>query len=675
MGAVRWAQFSGEVPRLGARLLNDNQAQEAVNVRLTGGRLVPVLAPKQVTSNLISGAVKSIYRMYDSAGTSFWLNWESDTDLARAPVAGDATFRSYFTSVAFEPRVTNLALATSVAPYPTAWYVLGVFAPTSALTCTPSGSSGPSETRTYVYTFVTDPANWGEESAPSPASTPATGHVSGTWALSNIQTAPLNSYTTTAAAWSGGVLTLTFAAPAFGCRPGEYVTLAGFLPASINASWKIATVVGSTVTILMPTPGIITDQIGTMTRDAPHNLTGMVKRIYRSVTVSGVTTYYFIKEISAATTSTNDDVGSTIGEPLTTDLWAQPPSDLQGVKNLPSGALVGFRENELCFSEPYAPYAWPRQYRLTADFKIVGIGVFGTSVVVTTEGTPYIASGNVPAAMTMTKVDQNWPCLSKRGVVELETGVAYPAPQGLAMIGDSGPRLITEQLYTYAEWQLLNPSSFSSTYYDRRYYAGYQVTDDQFGIFVLDPDGLTYRMSPRIAGAYTDKTNGIMYVLQDGFIQQWEADQAYRLQAVWKSKEIVLPVPTNLAVARVEAEFFTSEEEAEAYAASVAAQNAANAVLMLGDVDGANNETPLNTYSLNGSAITPDYLVGNGVVKQVTFELYVDGQLDYSTTIKSSQTFRLPAGKKYAVVSYRLISTAIVNGVLIGTSAEGLREA
>jgi hypothetical protein len=443
----------------------------------------------------------------------------------------------------------------------------------------------------------------------------------------------------------------------------------------MNASWKLESVVGNTVTIRMPNPGTITDAVGLMTRDAPHNLTGMMKRIYRSVTVAGVTTYYFIKEVTAATASTNDDVGSTVGEPLTTELWAQPPTDLQGIKNLPSGALVGFRENELCFSEPYAPYAWPRPYRLTTDFKIVGIGVFGTSVIVTTEGTPYVASGNVPAAMTMTKVDQNWPCLSKRGVVEMESGVAWPAPQGLAMIGVEGPRLITDQFYTYAEWQLLNPSSFSATYYDRRYYAGYQITSDQFGVFVLDPEGLTYRMSPHIAGAWTDKTSGSMYVLQDGNIQQWEADQAYRLPAVWKSKEITLPVPTNLAVARIEGEFFATEAEAQAYAAAIVEQNAANAVLMLGDVDGAANEVPLNTYSLNGSAVTPDYLVGNGVAKQATFELYINGDLEYSTTVNRTQTFRLPAGKKYMIASYRLISTAIINGVLVGTSAEGLREA
>jgi hypothetical protein len=243
------------------------------------------------------------------------------------------------------------------------------------------------------------------------------------------------------------------------------------------------------------------------------------------------------------------------------------------------------------------------------------------------------------------------------------------------MIGSEGPRLITDQFYTYAEWQALNPSSFSATYYDRRYYAGYQISADQFGMFVLDAEGLTYRMSPHIAGAWTDKTTGIMYVLQDGNIQQWENDQAYRLPAVWKSKEIVLPVPTNLAVARIEGEFFTTEAEANAYAAAVAAQNAANAVLMLGDVDGAANETPLNTFSLNGSAITPNYLVGNGVAKQATFELYVNGQLDYSTTINRTQTFRLPAGKKYMVVSYRLISTAVINGVVVGTTAEGLREA
>lgn len=673
MPAFRLNAFLGEVPRLSTRLLANNNAQSSYNAKLTSGRIKPWFYPLDVSANIPSGTIQTVYRMYSGA-TDYWIGWTDEVDVAKGPVVGDTTFRIYFGSDAFEPRVTNLALATASTPYPNSWYVLGVTPPTTAPSCTPSGGSGSQETRAYVYTFVTQ---WGEESAPSPASTAATGYVNGTWAVTMADVAPPNSYTISAAVWSGGTLTLTVNST-FGLRAGEYVTLSGLAPAALNASWEVATVASSTsLTITMADPGTITDQIGSAARDAPHNTTSMMKRLYRAVTGSSTTTYYYVKEVAVATTSTNDDAGSAIGEALLTTDWDMPPVDLRGLITHPSGALVGFRSNELWFSEPTVPYAWNQDYRVTTDFDIVAIGLFGSTIVVTTEGSPYIVSGVDPSAMSPTKVDKPWPCLSKRSLVSMGDSVIWACPLGLAVIGSDGAQLATEQFFTVDEWRELEPDTMISGYYDSKYFAAYTTADGmELLVFDRTREATITRGDFTLNAIYSDAATGYLYVVVDAALKRWDADTSYRLPFTWWSKEFVLPVPVNVGAAKVEADFGVTDAEATASLAAQAAQVAINAgYISGGTLKGAANTVSYNTYSLNGSKVLEPSLVATVGARSVIFELLDEDGVVYSKTVSSNSAFRLPSGTKYDKFSIRLIGDAIVDSVVLGETMDSLRTA
>lgn len=677
MSAVRLRGFLGEIPKVDRRLLGDTNAQLVYNAKLTSGRLDTLYYPATVTATVRTG-LKSIYRMY-SGTVDYWLNWTSDVDVAKGPISGDTSFRIYFTSDAFEPRMTNLALATSAAPYPTAWYVLGVTPPTTACTVTAPGTGSGTESRAYVYTFVTQ---YGEESAPSPASAivTATGTATGTWSISGMQTAPSNSYATTAVTWSGGYLTVTVAST-FGLRAGEYLTLSALAPTVLNASYKVYDVPSSTTfRIAMSDPGTITDQIGVATRDAPHNTTGMTKRLYRSVTSGTDANYYFVKEFAVANTTASDDVGANIGEPIPTTGWAMPPVDLRGVRTLPSGALVGFRNggNEVCFSEPLSPYAWPTSYRLTTDYTIQAVGIFGTAVAVLTSGTPYIAQGIDPASMSMTRIDQNWPCLSKRGVVEAGDGVLWPCPQGLAFIGMGGVSLATLPFYTQREWTNEYPATFSAAYHDNRYYAAAVTPSNTGSVLIFDRAGeATITHSDwLLAGMWADPQTGLLYVIHNNLIKKWDSDTSNRMPVTWKSKEFTVPVPINMGAARVEADFASSQAEAAAYVAAAAAQAALNAANIAANTTyGSGNAKSVNTYSLNGSNIVPASLVGDGTVRAVTFDLLVDNAVFFSKTVNLTGSFRLPAGLKYDKFALRVTTTVPVDSLLLGPTMDSLRTA
>ncbi len=125
----------------------------------------------------------------------------------------------------------------------------------------------------------------------------------------------------------------------------------------------------------------------------------IVKRyIYRTVTSSSGTNYYWVGQIDISTTSFTDNVDITaIGEPLASLYWDTPPDDLHGLIALPSGALCGLSGKQVCFSVIGAPYAWPAKYRLTCDFDPVAIAASGQGVYVLTTGNPYFIIPATPS--------------------------------------------------------------------------------------------------------------------------------------------------------------------------------------------------------------------------------------------------------------------------------------
>lgn len=199
MAALRIDDFSGMVPRTGPTQLQGNQAQIAKNVKIQSLELRPWNGPTQVYSPTASN-IGTIYKFAGQTGvTPIWLTWTGDVDVVPGPVADLTEFRLYFTSDTFAPRKTNWAMASGngagVDPFPDAWYEMGVPAPTTAPTVTAAGTGeAPSETRSYVFTYVTEFGVVAEESAPSPATIVTANYSGDSVTLSNLGTPPTGNY-------------------------------------------------------------------------------------------------------------------------------------------------------------------------------------------------------------------------------------------------------------------------------------------------------------------------------------------------------------------------------------------------------------------------------------------------------------------------------------------------
>ena len=145
---------------------------------------------------------------------------------------------------------------------------------------------------------------------------------------------------------------------------------------------------------------------------------------------------------------------------------------MKGIVILANGIAAGFAGNEVLFSEPFKPYAWPAAYRQTYDQDIVAIGVDRHDPGWHDPGNPFTITGVEPVTMGggMEKLGVAWPCMAKRGVASFAFGIGYPAPQGMVIIGTNSD-IVTKDLFTQKEWSELNPETFIAASADNRYYA------------------------------------------------------------------------------------------------------------------------------------------------------------------------------------------------------------
>ncbi|ARO87845.1 hypothetical protein EBAPG3_008745 [Nitrosospira lacus] len=677
MATFRIAAFSGLVPRLARQLLAPNQAQVATNCNLTSGDLRPRNGPLHVFSPIIGNDIESIFRM-EKDGNEKWLVWDKDVDVARSPVAGNTERRFYYTGDG-EPRASDYDTATTgVGPYPSGCYVLGVSPPVTQPTVTPSGGvSGTTVSRVYVYTFVT---LWGEESAPSPVSPTTTGKIDDTWALSAMDAAPPNSGAVTGAIKdtpSAGYVTITLNS-VFGLRAHEEITFAAVTGMTdLNATFPIVSISGNDVVVLLSTTQTYS-ACGTWTRKAPHNTTGMTKRIYRTLTTSSGTEYHYLVTLSVGTTTYNDTISDTVaalGEVLPSATWNMPPANMKGIIIMANGIACGFFGNEVCFSEPFKPYAWPTAYRQTYDQDIVAVGIVGTTLVGMTEGNPFTITGVDPITMGggMEKLGVAWPCMAKRGVASFAFGVGYPAPQGLVISG-MNTDIVTKDLFTQREWGELNPSTFIAASADNRYYAGYTI-DDSSLMFVIDKaeSASFVKVNQRITAIWADPWTGKLYVAADKKIYQWEGDVGTKLSYEWKSKKFISQPPLNYGAAKVDADFDMSEAETGAALTAYNAAIAANqALITAGAMNDGLADPYLGEYEIGGDemqAIPPL------AIDALQFQLWADGTLKFTRTVENSRAFRLPGGYKADNIEVVLSGNVKVTGVVLAETMDGLKQA
>lgn len=282
-------------------------------------------------------------------------------------------------------------------------------------------------------------------------------------------------------------------------------------------------------------------------------------RIYRSVTgLDGATDLYFVSEIATAATYDHDVATEPTVEPIATSGFHTPPNKLRGLISMPNGMMVAHTDRELFFCEPYQPHAWPRAYSRIVDYDIVGIAAFGSQIAVMTKGTPYRGQGYHPDSFSLEKIEENLPCVSVRGIVDLGYAAAYPSNEGLVIISASGAQLVSRGLFSRRDWALLDPTSIIATRYDGRYLFGFSGVHDggtqKTGIIELNGSPFFLRSDVTIQCTYHDiRTSRTYYQDADNKLYIFDDTESQGSMAIkWRSKYLDLGFFASFSCVRIE---------------------------------------------------------------------------------------------------------------------------
>lgn len=605
MASLNLRTFGGFVPRVASTLLQDNEAQEAVNVKLYSGALESWRKTYPTTPIIsVPSGTQTIFKTKNNFGDTIWIGWTSDVDYVNSPLTDTNSFRIFYTGDG-RPKKTNTALTGSINQTysPSASLEMGVWAPDTAPTLTLNHNGGGAlanvESRAYVYTNISTFGDIKEESGPSPASLIDYDHENDT------------------------------------------VDVSGFVS---------------------PPSGY------------DYNITH--RRIYRSVTGSTATSFQFVAEIPVSTTTYTDSVESAdLGEIMPSFYWEEPPSDLKGLVAMPNGFLAGFVGNEVYFSEPYYPHAWPSGYSMSVNDEIVGLGVTGTSLVVLTTGNPVVISGITPESMSQDKMPLPEPCLSKKSIAEDVGGVFYASPNGLVLIGPGVSQIVTSNLFTRKEWEKFGPATINGVVSNGRYF-GFFEYDNIKKSFILDRNVSATPLSTSIVHAeasFVDIEDSSLYLVEGGLLKVWDSDPYNIFPYSWKSKKFVFAKPINFGVFQIDADFQEQvvvdeiNSEVDVVAAENQALFAAN-----DDLKSTFNSFSLNYQPLNGSLLKQ--LPPGAEDRYVEITIYANGEEKYTTRITDTNMHRLPSGYKSDTWEIRLNGNVRLRHMKIAETASGLKQ-
>ena len=340
---------------------------------------------------------------------------------------------------------------------------------------------------------------------------------------------------------------------------------------------------------------------------------------------------------------TDDFDSRTLLDTLTTDEYDAPPDDLQGLTSMQNNILVGFVGNTLYFSEPALPHAWPARYATPVGEDIVALAAIAGSLLVLTKSYPYIVSVTDPASgVSVARIDVLYPCLNAKSVVTMGYGIVWSTNDGLAVYSpSSGAALVTKLLYNNDTWYTdIDPTTVVAEYYGENYFASHSQ-----GSFVFEQDtkvgGFFVDTLPIFTASWYDTFTGKLYYCSGtlGDVYEWDDLSQPALTMEWKSKVIITKDMLNLGAARVVADYRT--------------------VTTTWD-----SETRL----WNNALTNWDNADG------ITFKLWVDKQLIFTTTVNDVDGFRLPTGYRTDTFEIGLESNVRVRAVHLAETMLGLRE-
>jgi len=414
--------------------------------------------------------------------------------------------RVYYTSTESGVRsrayVTTIDKITAAEPA----FFLGVPRPSTALTVTPVWNSTPTDddedidnvtnTTNYVYTYE---SKWGEESRPSRASADISFYVA-----TDTDGASTN--------WT------------------KEITLSGFIDPPTAVGYANI------------------DKIN----------------IYRAVSGTLSTEYQFLASLSIASavssgyTDTDLHTDGNYYPAQDTDLGMvnasvdhyELPIGAKGLCRFTDVVLATFKENEIFFSKPNVPHAWPKEYVLTLPDTIIALCATDSTLVAFTEYAPVVISGEDPARLSVAPVGQDRICTSPYGIVPKDDKVIFPTSAGLLKAARGDVTNLTQDIFSRSQWAAMATDLRVTAHEDYIYFSSLSAESGyRLDLQHLDA-GVTELTWPGPLRAF-HKNKVLCFVGGAVCVYEIEHDCAYTQPYEWTSKVFTCPQDTHYTCAQI----------------------------------------------------------------------------------------------------------------------------
>lgn len=573
MAGITIKAIKGMAPRVPERALNPSASVLLRDADYNAVELCPLPAPKKVAAGVLTkaGAMRSIYRFgYESPNEAqHWFHWSERVHAVRGAFAGDTEERTYFTGTDF-PRMTyaSAALSGGGTGYPNVSYRLGVPRPTGTIMASVSNRVITSIAWADGVATVTCEEPHGLVSGDKvtiDGAAPAEFNGEG-FTITKLtdttfsyvpNTAPAGNATTPGGYHLGGLIERRAYAVSYVSAKDERGAPGGVVLVSCFA--------GQIVTLTLPTPPT-----------GPYNLATAL--IWRTADASDETVYRQAGEAPYnATTFVDRALFDQLGDLIDCRDNLMPPKSMTCLTDGPNGMMAGIAGNEVCFCIGYKPHAWPIGARYTITEKPVGLGQFGQSWLVLTEGSPRIFTGIDPYAMSEEVLTGLPSCVSEASVVEIAGGVAWACKDGIAFFGPDGFRLLTAEQFEEDSWAAYAPDSIIGGEWRTRYVGFFTRGDGTRGGFIYDFATNDFRETSVTADAvFYDPALRELYLAQGDDVVRFAGDDANLLPYLRVSPPIETPTAVCPAWAKVVASTYPVRVEMEADGRRVFATNVAD---------------------------------------------------------------------------------------------------
>lgn len=539
MPTIAIPSFAGEVPRTTPRFLENTQASVAINCELERGHLEPLHAPENVAR--LPHSARTIYKHPQDG----WLSWTKQVNVVKSAIH----------DVEGEEPLGQLYI-TGDRDYPTQYlaggavYRLGVPRPQKAPKVEIALGAKEGTVRCYA---------WG--------------------ANDESRTLPRYGYENTVNEVEPYNVQIKATAISESQEDAEnegIITDSGWERSSIYCYTLIQSIAGGRIqqeSAPSPPSEIIDvldgDGVRVFDFDIPRlpgsNITAI--RIYRTLSGYSSSEFHFLCELPLPVTEYIDtildkDIDS---EVLQTTTWDMIPDDAKGLIVTNNGVYAAFRGNEILLSEPNHAYAFPEDYRLTVEDHIVALGHTDNTIMVLTEGRPYLLIGTEPSQMQLTHLPIEQSCMAALSLGYVPDGLMYASPDGLMKFTANGQGLITSSTWTRRQWQGLKPARLLGTVLDDKYFGFFDGTNTGF-IFTLGRQDIIRIELPedmKVMAVYHHSLDDCIYLSVDmggrHCVWKWEASED-TLEYRWRSKPFFLSRQYGMTALRIEGEQSTKNK-------------------------------------------------------------------------------------------------------------------